>query len=157
MSRSTTTAFRQAINAQTTGECFLLLLELSHASLATPIRVVNNTQDIVSNGRTFIGFPFQITLPDDDEEQQPRIRLAIDNVDRTIVTALRALQGPVDVAVEVVRAADPNTIEIRFEGFKLREARYTALEVSGDLLQEDVLSEPFPAHTFSPQFFPGIF
>src|SRR5579885_2175455 len=90
VSRALSLAARQAVNAQETGEVFLLLLTLDHDELAAPIRVVNNTVDIVSRGNTYIAYPFQLELPAEDADQISSVRLSIDNVDRTIVQSLRA-------------------------------------------------------------------
>jgi len=45
MSRSTSATFREAIYAQQTGEAFLLLIELNHASLSNPLRVGSDAVD----------------------------------------------------------------------------------------------------------------
>jgi hypothetical protein len=156
MSRNLSTLAKQAIYAQETGEVFLLLLTISGSGLTT-IRVVNNTQDVVSGGNTYLGFPFDITLADEDELRPPRMRLRIDNVDRQIVQALRSLTVTPTIQLDVVLASQPNTIEASFPGFTLRDASYDALVVEGDLLLEDVLNEPFPQHAFTPQHFPAVF
>lgn len=148
---------RRALFAQETDQVFLLLLTIAHPSLTASIRCVDNTEDIVSRGETYIAFPFEITLPDERDETPPRMRLRIDNVDRSIVQAVRTIQSPPTITLEVVLAASPSTIEARFDGFQLRQTTYDALTVEGDLEAEAVLSEPFPAGSFIPSDFPGLF
>lgn len=157
MARSLSSLAKQAVFAQETGEVFLLLLTISHASLATPIRVVNNTQNITSNGNLYTAFPFTIVLPDDTEEQPPRMRLVIDNVDRQIVQAVRNMTSKPTITLDVVLASQPDTLEASFPGFSLRRTNYDALTVEGDLNLEDVVLEPFPALSFTPQLAPGLF
>lgn len=157
MSRSLSSLAKQSLFAQETGEVFLLLLTINHASLAQPIRVVNNLENVVSGGNTYIAFPFQITLPQDREDQPPKMRLAIDNVDRSIVTAVRTLTSPPTITLDVVLASQPNTIEATFPGFTLRNTKYDALVVEGDLNLEDISNEPYPKDSFTPTLAPALF
>jgi hypothetical protein len=150
-------AARQAVNAQETNEVFLLLLTLDHEDLAEPIRVVNNTEDIVSRGMTFVAYPFEIALPDEDPESVARVTLRIDNVDREIVRSLRALQAPLSVSLEVVLASSPDVVEAGPFNLTLVAAEYDALTITGELAFEDVLNEPFPGHSYVPSEYPGLF
>lgn len=157
MSRSLTTTAVQAANAQETGEVFLILLTISHASLSPSIRVVGNTEDIVSNGETFLAFPFEITLPDDAPESVAQVSLKIDNVDRQIVDAIRSISSPPTVSIDVILASDPDTIEAGPFNMTLLQSDYDVLTVTGELVFEDVLNEPFPGDSFDPVGFPGLF
>ena len=46
---------QEKMNA-TGGEAPVLLLEITHPDLSAPIRVVNDNQDLTSNGNTFVGW-----------------------------------------------------------------------------------------------------
>lgn len=157
MSRLFSAAAKAALFSAETEEAFLVLLTLSHADLATPMRVSSNGVDTLSRGNSFISFPFELTLPDDEENRPPRAKLAIDNVDRQIVSAIRAISSAPTLLIEIVRAAAPDTVEASFVDFKLTNVRYDSTRVEGDLTIEDFTSEPYPAATFSPSLFPGIF
>ena len=157
MSRTLSQAARQAVNAQETDEVFLLLLTLDHEDLAEPIRVVNNTEDVVSRSDTYIAYPFEIALPDEDPESVARVTLRIDNVDREIVKSLRAISSPLSVGLEVVMAASPDTVEAGPFNMTLVSAEYDALTVTGELAFEDVLNEPFPGASYVPSEYPGLF
>lgn len=157
MSRSLTALARRAVHAAETEEAFLVLLTLSHDDLSEPIRVTSDAVDTISRGETFVAFPFDLSLPDDDEGHAPRARLAIDNVGREIVQAVRALASPPTVLMEIVRAAEPDTVEARFADFRLTNVTYDAHLVQGELSVEDFTTEPFPANVFSPGGFPGLF
>lgn len=157
MSRALSVVARQASYAQETGEVFLALLTISQADLASPIRIVNNYENVTSNGNLYVGFPFEIDLPDDKMENIPRVTLKIDNVDRSIVEAVRTMTSPATITLDIVLASQPNTVEASFGGFVLRDVGYDALTVQGALAMEDVLNEPYPADSFTPNFFPGLF
>lgn len=134
----------------------LILLTLDHDDLVEPLRVVNNKSDITSNGEVYTAFPFEIELPSDLEDAPPNARLRIDNVSREIGQTIRSISTPPSLTVQVVRGDAPDTVELEFSGMVLRNVRYDALTVQGDLEFEDLTREPFPAITFSPADFPGL-
>jgi hypothetical protein len=157
MSRNVSSVFRQAAYAQQTDQIYLVCLEINHASLAQPIRVVNNYSNITSGGNEYIGFPFDIELPQDFEDALPNVNIAICNVDRQIVYAIRSLTGPPTITMFVVLASSPNTIEAGPYTMTLRSANYDAMAVSGTIVPEIVADEAFPGDYFTPGNFPGLF
>lgn len=156
MPRVVSAPMRGAAYAQETGEAAPVLITIDHADLAAPIQVTSDAVDTLSRGDTYIAFPFRVTLPDDTEEGA-RARLEIDNVDRQIVQAVRAVSSPPSVRVEVVLASTPDLVEAGPFDFQLEEARYDALVVSGELAFEPVLDLAVPGDVMSPGLFPGLF
>lgn len=150
-----TAALQSALDDYST-EVWLVLLEATHADLPDPIRVVRNYEDIESNGDTYVAFPFEIELPDQDAERPSQCKVTIDNVSREILTSLRSISSPADVAIRVVLASQPDTVEIEFTGLKLRNIQYDAGQITGELLFEDVATEPV-SKDMTPQWFPGLF
>jgi len=157
MSRDLSSTADVAINAQETSEVFLVLLEITHADLVVPIRLVNNDVDIIHNSDTYLAFPFRINLPDQAESSAPRAAIEIDNVDRTIVQAISGLTTPADVSIKVVLASSPDTIEVEYVDFKMSGVSYDALVVRADLSLEEFMIEPYPGETFDPGRFPSLF
>ena len=157
MSRTLSAAATSAIFSQETDEVFLVLMVISHASLAADIRLVNNTVDLVSRTNNYIGFPFGISLPDDSTESIASVALTIDNIDRQIVDAIRSIATPPDVTIEVVMASSPDTVEAGPFNMTLKNVDYDAMVVTGELMFEDVLNESFPGDKFQPVDFPGLF
>ena len=157
MSRPLTLSALKAVNAQQTDEVFVILLTLAHDGLSQPVRVTSDAVDTVSRGENFIAYPFDLSLPEDSEALTATAHLSIDNVDRVIIAALRGLQDSPSVTVEIVRAADPDTVEAVFPDFRLSEIQYDAATVTGRLTIEDFTAEPYPAAVFAPAGFPGLF
>ncbi len=94
----------------------LLFLSISAPSFAEPLRIVNDTQDWVSQGIPYLGVPFSFKLPDDTRGQSPRAQLVLDNVGRGISEDLEAL-GPNELMMArlmVSDRADPNVYERDF-------------------------------------------
>lgn len=155
--RSLSTVLQRAIYAQDTKEVVLMLLTIAHANMVTPIRVVNNLEAITSQGYTWAAFPFDVSLPIESDDQIPVMTLRIDNVDRQIVTAVRNLQGPPDITLDIVVASQPDIVEATFVGFKLKNVSYDNLVVEGEMRLEEILSEPYPQHRMTPFHFPGLY
>ena len=151
------TSFKQDVYASETGEAFLALLTIDHAAISPPIRAVNNTENITSRGDEFIAFPFDLVLPESSAEAPPRARLIIDNVSREIAQNIRLITTAPTVLVEIIRASAPDTVEVALPLFYLRDVKWNAMQVSGELVVEDLISEPFPSLQFTPAHFPGLF
>ncbi len=134
----------------------LVLLEINHSSLANPILLVNNKVNITSNGDEYIGFPFDIVMPDSKDSAPPTAKIRIDNVSREIGQAIRLISTPPSVTISVVRQTALDVIEAQFEGMFLTNVSYDAMTVEADLQFEDLTREPYPAYTFSPANYRGI-
>lgn len=83
----------------------LVLLELTAPSMGATLRLVNDSQDWISNGESYVGFPFRFKLPDDTAGQAPRAVLEIDNVGRDMTADLEGLQ-PNEILTATIRIVD---------------------------------------------------
>lgn len=157
MSRSVTNAFIAACNAPVTDEGLLVLITIDHDDLPDPIRIVNNGANVVSNGETFLACPVQPTLSDDSDDRPPQAKLVMDNIDRTIVAAVRSIVTPPTVTLQLVKISDLDTIEAEFTDFQMKEVNYNQLTIEGTLTLEGLFSENVVGYSFTPGLFPGLF
>ena len=160
MARPLSLAFRQSTFTQETGEAFLSICSISHPSILNgPLRVVNDLQDITSVSNVYTAFPFQVILPSDGVDERPRVKLSLDNIDRSIVIAIRSIPpgDPPMVQIDIVLASQPDVIDISFPGLTLRNVEYDQFVIEGDLVLDEDDREPIPWQTFSPQLAPGLF
>ena len=148
---------RSAFYAPEMGEVVLLLLTIEEASLDAPIRVVHNTEDIVSRGHTFVAFVFSIELPVESGDAPRAVRIQIDAVDQSIIKAIReAIEQP-KVTLEIVLASHPDTVEAGPFLFRLENVTYTAVSVVGEITFENVERVRSNNHKFTPYLFPDLF
>jgi hypothetical protein len=160
MARTLSAALKRAVNAQETGEVLVALCAISHPSILNgPLRVASDLVDFVTDGVTYTAFPFQITLPVDTDEGRPTLKLVLDNIDRSIIEAIRSIppSTPPTVQVDLALKSQPDEIEMSFPNLTLRNVEYDVFVVSGDLALDEDDREPIPAASFSPQLFPGLF
>jgi hypothetical protein len=159
MARTVPSAVVSAINAQTTSSVFLVLMDIVHPSFTT-VRIVNNTENITSNGNTYTAFPFNVILPPDTEEFQPKLQVGVVNVTRLLIDEVRTIAGSdqrATATITVIEASDPDTALATYSNFEVVNLRYDANEMSFDLIIDTFLTEPFPAGSFTPSTFPGLF
>jgi hypothetical protein len=128
---------------------WLVLLEIAHPTWATPFRMVDNTVDVVSNGDTYIAWPFDLVMGDDDGEHLPEIKLTIDNVDRALVEIIRTTVNPPVMAIQIVLASQIDTVEVLIRDLTLREVEYDAQTITWTLYAESLADQRYPADTIS--------
>ena len=157
MSRSVSDNFKSALAAQETSEAFLVLLEIDHDDLASPIRISSDAENTTSNGEVFVAYPFQIVMPTDEMDSVPIAKLVLDNIDRVLISTIRTITTPPTVRIMVVLSSDPDTVEIDLPGFELKDISYDASQITAQLTVESYLNEPFPGDKFMPTSFPGLF
>lgn len=157
MKASYTAHFKEKTGSST-GQEPLYLLEITHPDLAVPIRVVRDTQDLVSNGNTFTAMAFDIQMPDDVDKQLPRAPIQIDNVGRELVQWLEASNGGVGAQVRVMQVMrdTPDVIEEDIT-MDLMNVRQNKAFVIGQLGYDDVLNRAGLAASYRPDNTPGIF
>jgi hypothetical protein len=168
MSRSVSQAALSDLYARVSESAFLPFLHIDHVDLAAPIRLVYNTANVERTGQggedpdgtstvTYQHFPFDVNPPPQEPDQLSEVDLSVSNVDRRIVHAVRSLDSAPEVTFFMVRGGDPNTIEAGPWAFSLKDTRWDQIQVRGRLGFPEILDEPFPAHTYNPIDFPGLF
>jgi len=159
MSRSLTGSTIVELYQSDTTQAWLWLLTLYSPSFPDShyFFLVKNLKDVVSRGRTFTAFPFDIVLPQDGDQNQPNLSLEIDNVDMLLVPYLRAMTDPAWATIELVALSRLDTPEITSTDWRLRNATWDAQKISFELTHEDVMHAKFPAGTYSPAEYPGLF
>lgn len=158
MPRTLSSLALQGIYSQETGTAYIVLLTLSHPTLPVPICVTSDAVITVSQGNTFIPYPFLIILPIDDDLQPAQAKLTIDNVDRAIITSLRNIgTTPATLLIEIVTSNCPDVVEFSSGNLTLRNVQGDAVSVTGVLGFEEILAEGFPGDSVSPLTVPGVF
>jgi len=166
MSRSLSSNFIASANSRTVSEIYIVLITFEHADLAAPLRFASDNKDelptagvrgILSNSNEYIFCPFRAVFPAETDQGISAAKLEVDNVDRSAVQAIRSVSSAITVTMQVVLASDPDTVETTVTNLKLKNTKYNALIVSGDIAIKYFEDEPCPALRFTPSQFPGIF
>jgi hypothetical protein len=165
--------FRQAAYASETERYLIALITISHADLTSDILLstdptqrligegyTSDTEVVygtVSRGENYIFYPVRLSLPDDTDEGPGSMTIEIDNIHRTLVETIRSIFTPAEMTVELVLDNALDTVEAQWPAFQLTNIKYDANVITGTLSLELEDREPFPAGSFSPSYFRGLF
>lgn len=158
MAKNYSANYKSTLAQVNADEAPLILLEINHAELASPVRVCNDTTDVVSNGNTYIGFPFKCVLPDDFENQLPKARLAIANVGRDLmywIETTRGGEGSTCTFKQILRS-NPNLVEWQIT-MMLSNVSVSMQEISAELGFENFFSRPAILKQYRPSNSAGLF
>lgn len=157
MARSLSEALQRDINSAS-GTAPVLLLEIDHPDLPTPIRVCQDTQSIVSNGELYQALAFDCLLPDDLERQLPVATLAIDNIGREISDWIEASGGGQGATARlmIVRRDDPDVVEWEVT-MDLTNTHMDQALITGRLGFDNLLAQPGCALSYRPDVAPGLY
>ena len=149
----------RAMLAQETGEVFLICLTIAHPTLAAPYLLVNDQVELVRAAGTFQPFAFDISLPNEQDDQLPQVTMTIDNIDNEILRAIRSLSGQrPKVTMELVLASSPDTVEAGPFNFSILNIDYDDAKIQGAIgFEDDLLNTAFPADTYTPTNSKGLF
>ena len=166
---TTSLNFRAAAFAQETGRVPIALITLSHADLVDDIRISTDpTEELsstnlekvygtTSDSKEYVFLPVRIKLPDDTDEGPGEMQLEFDNVHRAYTEAIRDVFTPVTCQIDLVMDNALDTIDASWPEFKLTNINYDATIITGTLKLETLESEPYPAGSFVPSYFSGLF
>ena len=171
MSRTLSLNMRQSIYAEVTDDTVACLITMTHPTLDAPIYLSTDPTDriavdpelvygTVSRGNTYVFLPISVVLPEDSDGTPPGVTLTMDNISRDLIPTIRGLNGQrvrAKVTIEVIRVADPDTVEFSLPSFDLVSAQYDALQVTVTLGIDALATEQYPAGLFLPSGFPALF
>jgi len=112
---------------------------------------------VTSNGNDYTFLPMEISLPSEDEAQAPRCSIVMHDVTRHITPIIRTITAPPRIKMELVLSKTPDVVEVSFSDFYISNFSYNVDSVSAEVSMIDYEREPFPMHSFTPQYFPGMF
>lgn len=147
-----------SIHAQATSSevAWLPLLTFTMPGQPT-LRVVSNSEDIVSRGQVFTATNFEITLPTDNGETFPSVTLKIANVDGSLIAWIRGFETAPQMMLEIVTSANPNVVERAIDFLQLVSVDFDAFTISGKLRVKGALQNAFPGEQYDATSFPGLF
>ena len=156
MSRQLSNELLLQLFAQESDDPFLMLVTLSHPSFDT-VYLVNNSEDIVSRGNTYVAFPMEISMPVDDNETVRQMSIKFDNASLELIDEIRQVDSPIDVKVEAILASRPDVVEIDVGELKMRNATYVATSITASLSYDDFLNTGLTSEKYEPANFRGLF
>lgn len=151
-------SFTSKLQRVTDADGILVMLELSAPSFDATLRLVNDTQDWVSNGNAYVGFPFRFKLPNDTSGQTSRSQLEIDNVGREMTADLESLQ-PNEIITATILIADKAAPDAIYQTIPLPITRVsvTPSAITADCGPDYIMRQACVRLRANPFTMPGIF
>lgn len=145
---------------RTTGTQLLPLLEISCDLFGDTIRLagIDQAAAIVSNGNSYIPFPFDFTLPQDSDGAASQMTLVIGNVGTDITADLESwLPGHrVNAKLLLVDPSNPNTIFKTFY-IPISSITLTPTQITGTCGNNAFLQQKASKLRYDQYFSPGLF
>lgn len=157
MSRQVSDALTAATYAQESGEVLVPILRLRHGDWLEPIYLVRDAKPLSHAGDAYQPFPFDLALPDDEDEGNPVLRWSAQNVSREIIGNFRGVKGAVLATVAWVLVSSPDVVEMGPFEVEISGIEYDAETISGVMTIEPILEEPFSSLEMTPGAAPGLF
>lgn len=134
------------------------LLEITGDGLAQPVRLARDTRDFVHQGETYLGIPFDLTLPKQADREIPRAQIRVDNVGRELVQDLEALPpgGELLATIKVVHRRTPDVVDYSFTA-PMNSVAVDVLSVTATVGVADLWRRPVVDVRYDPLTAPGLF
>lgn len=130
------------VNKLNVDDPVLVLMEINHSFISGTIRLVNDNEDLISNGHNYVSMPFEAKRQSDVIGELPKIQIVIQNIGRNIVKWVDSSGGGkgAEIILKLVRRSAPDSIE---ESLKLGvdSANVTTENVSFNLIIQNNLSK----------------
>lgn len=156
--------FVSAMMGREAGIVVLNLVDIEHEDLDEPIRIVNNTEDVICNGHTYTAMGFEVRLPEERDGTPRGATIRVDNTTQWLTPIIRSLQGELLVTLRVAIPSDAGAsppvydgVEIEYMPMQLIATQIDDVTVDGTLSYENLANEQWPPQSFNPFDFPGLF
>ena len=155
MSNQLSAELKEQLFKQESNDPFLTLVTL--VAGVQEYRLVNNTKDIVSNGKTFTAFPMKIRLPVDDGESAREFQLEFDNSSLLLIRALRSVTEPINCRIDMILASMPDVVQMTVGDLLVRSISYDDRKVTAKIVLDNFITVAMTSERYTPSLYPGLF
>ena len=99
------------VSANHSEHALLFLMTIISEELNEEIYCVNNNEAVVSRGRTYEAFPFEIKLPPEDGGAPKDLQVVTYNLSDEFMDLVRQAQSPPQIKLELVSTRDLDEVE----------------------------------------------
>jgi hypothetical protein len=155
MPRVQTTEAWHAINAPTSSDPFVILLEVTEAHGEQTLRYARGFESITFEDSNYSARAMQYSRPSEGDVSGAVGKLTIDNVDQALTDAyLWNAELPMRACV-ILRST--LFLSVPWVSFKFRNGVLSATQVNGELHKNSAEDETAPGRRMTPLTFPGLF
>lgn len=168
MSRTLSLNMIAAMHARETSKVPIFLLTIEHPLLATPWRLSTDPTSRLSidplvygthsRGEDYLYVGARVTVPDDKDRSPPTSKITIFDINQDLIPLVRSVQSPPPtVKMEIVLSDALNVVELEVPKLEMINVDGTRESLTFECTVDLLLNETYPAYTFNPSYFPGLF
>ena len=147
-----------ALRASAPFDRIVEFVELRHPSAATPVRLVNDTENVTLNGEQYIATRFEARLAADEGRRAPTAELLVGNVGRAIDQWVSLVGGGAGGTMRYFEALASYGATPEFEiEMDIADIQTDSLYVTISLGYDPLLGRALVARQFDPVTAPGLF
>ena len=157
-----------AMHARETGKIPVFLLRISHPLLNPDILLSTDPTErlsveplvygTTSRGEQYLYVGAKVTVPDDRDRAPPTSKITIMDINQDLVPMTRGIRSPPPkVRIELVLSDDPDTVEYSLPGLDMINVEGTRESLTFECVLDLLLNEGYPAYSFNPAYFSGLF
>jgi hypothetical protein len=173
MSRPLSLTARQNLDASSSDEAWVVLLEFDHKDLEAPLRFSTDPTERISTEPLIYGsrstwrgadpisdywqfIAASLEMPSDQEDVPAAVTLTFDLFDARVPTLLRSFTTRATANIAIFTSADLNAPEQQFLGLQVMKGNYgTKIKISSS--RQPIEEEGAPMDIIGKQRFPGLF
>lgn len=141
---------------QSSGEVLVELIKITHDDLPENIYIAANTENVVSNGNTYLAANIHIKEPEQGETV-PRAEVTFGNIGRDMMDLIQEIQGEPTAEVSQVYTSEPDTIVRNVGTFKVKNVTGNLTAVTFELSFSGLSNIGVPKKKFTARDFPGLY
>lgn len=94
--------FKVNVNKLNAEEGIYACLIIDHPFISEPVRLINDSKDLVISGDTYLAMPFQVKRQSDIQNELPKVQLSISNVGRSLVKWIDSSGGGRNASIKIL-------------------------------------------------------
>lgn len=159
--------FRKALFAQESDSAPIFLAVITHPLLPETIYLSSDPTERLSTdpllygtqsrGNVYKYIGMDIAIPDEEDKNPPASKLIVSNVARGLIPLARSVSTPAKITIEAVLASALDDVEFSIPRMDMINVQYDASQLTFSLSIDALTTEPYPAGSFDPSGFPGLF
>lgn len=161
--RNISSIVREQFYKQSSGYSLPILIEITHgvSGYMDPLRLANNTVELIYNGNTYYPYPFVFSFPaikDNGTIESGKIQICA--VDQQIAQIIRCTTNRPTVRAIAMFYYDNESVifePVATWDFDIDNVSGNSIAITADLIYETRLEYEFPVGEFRPIDFPGVF
>lgn len=149
--------FKINVNKLNADEALLVLVRITHPYVATPICLVNDSNDIVVGSETFLKMPFSLKKQSDVQGELPKATFVLPNVGKAIVKWIDSTGGGRDAKIDVLLTRRSNPIIEDSIQFGIQSVKVDSNNVNFTLFIQNNLIKRSIRWVYDLNHAPGLF